>query len=125
MADEKQKTGEGSPGKTEQGVEQTTEEKVQTARGATDAESGAAVDLSEGEIKALRSDAGLNQSAGHEANVHAWEVTQGGQEYLRGEKDRLKAIKDEAKVLQAMTNDNNLDEQAQVYLDTLAKGRDK
>lgn len=53
--------------------------------------------ISEGEVKALRDDAGLNQSPGHEANVHAYALSPAGKEWAEGEKDRQKAYEAEEK----------------------------
>lgn len=57
--------------------------------------------LSEGEVKALRDDAGLNQLAGHGGDLLAWEKSPAGKEFKDGEKDRVSANKAEAKAYEA------------------------
>lgn len=101
--------------------------KAQGAQDASEANSSESLDaqtvegLSEGETRALRADAGLNQSAGHNANVHAWEQTPAGQAFLDGEGDRQKALKDEAKTLSALTDDDGLDPAAAKYVEAVKK----
>lgn len=51
--------------------------------------------ISEGAVKALRDDAGVNALAGHAADIHAWSLSDEGKEYAKGEKDREKAYKAE------------------------------
>ena len=53
--------------------------------------------VSEGEVKALRDDAGLNQHAGHEADLHAWSLTEAGKKFAKDAGDREKAEKEAAK----------------------------
>lgn len=79
--------------------------------------------ISEGEVKALRDDAGLDQSAGHEANVHAWESSASGQQFLKDEGKRQKAIKEEAKTVDEQTDKDGLDPAAAKYIEVVTKGR--
>jgi hypothetical protein len=77
--------------------------------------------LSEGDIKALRDDAGLNQSAGHDMDIHSWEATPAGQEFVKGERDRVKATEAEAKAFDAQTNKDGLNEFEAKYADAVKK----
>lgn len=88
-----------------------------------DARVGEASGLSEGEVKALRHDAGLNQSAGHTATVGAWEASPAGQEFLKGEKDRVKKYEAEAKEYDAQTNKDGLTEAEAKYAEAVNKAR--
>lgn len=122
MADD-EKTGQGSPQKSEKGVEQSKAEAKATSRGSTDAEAGAEKGLSEGEVHGLRAEAGVNQSPGHTANLSSWEQTEGGKEFLKAENDRQKEHKAEIKEVEEATNKDNLDPAAEKYLKTLGKGK--
>jgi hypothetical protein len=104
---------------------QEVEAGTDTAASASSAETqvAAALGVSEGEVKALRYEAGLDQLAGHEANVHAWEASAQGQEFLKTEKDREKAQKDEDKATDEQTDKDGLDEGAAKYQEALAKAR--
>lgn len=82
---------------------------------------GEASGLSEGEVKALRDDAGLNQLAGNEANTLAWETTPAGKEFLKGEKDRVKKYKEEAKAYDEATNKDGLTEAEAKYREAVDK----
>lgn len=81
-----------------------------------------AAGISEGDVKALRDDAGLNQLPGHEANVHAWENSPAGKAWLKGEKDREKAAKNEAKQYEEQVNDDGLSEADAKYREVVSKG---
>lgn len=96
---------------------------AQAATPSDEVQVAVANDISEGEVKALRSDAGLDQLAGHEANVHAWEASAAGKEFLKGEKDRQKAIAEEAKARQAATNKDGLTESEAKYVEAINKAR--
>lgn len=111
MADDKQKTG--ADANKAQGAQPTSESNSTEAL-ASQADFG---DLQEAEVRTLRQDAGLNQLAGHEANVLAWEKSPAGKAFLDSEKDRQKEIKEEGKRLSALTNDDNLDEGAVKYVE--------
>lgn len=52
--------------------------------------------ISEGELHALRDDAGVNLSAGHGANLATWETSEAGKEWIKGAKDRDKEAKEGA-----------------------------
>lgn len=124
MADDKdknEKTGQGSAQKSGEGVEQSKAEAKATARGATDAEAGAEVGLTEGEVHALRASSGVDQSPGHTANLLEWEATEGGKAFLKAEKERQEAHKDEIKRVSEATNKDGLDEDAEKYLKALNK----
>lgn len=77
--------------------------------------------LSEGEYRALRDDAGVNQSAGLDDNTVVWEASPAGKVFLKGEGDRQKAIKAEAKALDEATNEDGLDEKAVAYVEAMGK----
>lgn len=71
--------------------------------------------ITEGEVKALRDDAGLNRLAGHEADIHAYSLTPEGKEYLSKEKERQAAAKEEAKKYDAQFDRNGLTEAEAKY----------
>lgn len=79
--------------------------------------------LTEGEVKALRYEAGLNQLAGNEANTLSWESSPAGQEFLKGEKDRQKEAKDEAAAYNKATNKDGLTEAEAKYAEVTSKAR--
>ena len=117
MADDDVKTG--ADARKAQGAQDTKEQNGPSA----DVQNAADLGVSEGDIKALRDNAGLNQSAGHEANVHAWESSAAGKAFKDGEKDRQKALKDEAKSISEQTDDDNLDKGAAVYVEAVKTGK--
>lgn len=78
--------------------------------------------LTEGEYRALRDDAGVNQSAGLDDNVVVWEASPAGKVFLEGEADRQKAVEIEAKALNDATDDDGLDEKAAKYVEVMGKG---
>jgi hypothetical protein len=96
-----------------------------TKSGSAEVQVAGALGISEGEVKALRDDAGLDLLAGHEANVHAYEASAVGQEWLKGAKEREKAEQDEAKRIDALTNDDGVDPGAEKYQEALEKARKK
>ena len=102
-----------------QGAQDTSEANQTSA----DVQNAADLGVSEGDIKALRDNAGLNQSAGHEANVHAWESSAAGKAFKDGEKDRQKALKDEAKTVDEQTDKDNLDKGAALYVEAVKSGK--
>lgn len=79
--------------------------------------------ISEGEVKQLRYEAGLDQLPGHEANVHAWEASEGGKKFLEDEGDRQKAIEEEAKSFDDQSDQDGLDEGAAKYQEVLGKSK--
>ena len=100
MADEKQvKTGGDA-------------DKAQTAQ-------DKAVSYDEGTLRALRDDAGLNQSSGHESDVLQWEQSPDGQRFLDEEGDRLKFVKAEAKALADEANDDCVDPASVKYVEAV------
>lgn len=80
-----------------------------------------AAGITEGEVKALRDDAGLNQSAGHESDIHAWAASPAGKAFKDGEDDRKKAAKDEEKAYKDSLNKDGLDEAAVKYREAVDK----
>ena len=76
--------------------------------------------VSEGDIKALRDESGLNQSAGHEANVAAWEASDEGKAFLATEKDRNKEAKAGAK--EAADSAKEQSESEKAYTEAVGKG---
>lgn len=109
--------------KDSDGNETTVDDPQARASSGLDSEVAVTTGLTEGEIKALRDEAGLNQSAGHTPNLLAWEATQAGQDFLSSEKQRQTAVKEEAKRLQSATNDDGLDPAAAKYVEVLEQGR--
>lgn len=89
--------------------------------GRQDATVAEAAGITEGELKALRSDAGLNQSAGHEANVLAWEASPAGQQFLAQEKERQEQVKRENK--EAEESAKQVDEATEKYRNAVEDGR--
>lgn len=79
------------------------------------------VGLTEGEYRALRDDAGVNQSAGLDNNTVVWEASPAGKAFRKGEGDRQKAIKAEADALDKATNKDGLDEKAVAYVEAMGK----
>lgn len=79
--------------------------------------------ITEGEVKRLRNEAGLNQLAGNEANTSAWEASPEGQEYLKGEKDRQKKYEDEAKKYDEQTDKDGLTKAEAEYKEVVDKAR--
>jgi colicin import membrane protein len=109
-------------------AEKTEKDKAQQAeanRADPSAEVQAAeeAEMTEGEVKALRADAGLDQLAGHEANVHAWEQSEAGQRFLEGEDDRLKQYEEEEKAYAEQTDDDGLNEAEARYFEAVNKAR--
>lgn len=86
-----------------------------------DANVADAAGITEAEFKALRSNAGLNQLAGHEANVHAWEASPDGQAWLADEDKRQEQVKKENE--EAEKASDEADEAMQAYNDAIDKGR--
>lgn len=93
-----------------------------TATESTDSQVAAKAGLSEGEVKALRDDAGLNGLAGHGANLAAWEATEAGKEFVKGEKDRNKEAEEGAKAATKDLDDNGRSEAEKKYFE--ATGQD-
>lgn len=91
------------------------------AASSSDVQAAESAGITEGEFKALRDDAGVNQSAGSEAHVKAWEASAAGKEFVKAEGDRQKAIKDEAKTIDEQTNKDGLDEGAAKYVEVTSK----
>jgi hypothetical protein len=100
---DEQKTNPGTP---DRGTFTTADTAVADAAG-----------LSEGEVKALRDNAGLNQLAGNEANTLAWESTPAGQEFLKGEN------KDEAKEYEESREKDSLSPAEVKYREAVDKAR--
>lgn len=77
------------------------EKDAQPGVGNQDTQIAEAAGLSEGDVKGLRLDAGLDQLAGHEGNVLAWEASQEGQAWLAGEDERQKQVEAENEAVEA------------------------
>lgn len=121
MADEKQneqpkqtekpKTDDNRPtGLVDPGVTDTAETSVAREVG-----------LTEGDIKALRDDAGLNHLAGNEANTLTWAASPAGAAFREGEKDRVQAAKDEEKAYAKQADDNGLTKSEVKYKEAVEK----
>jgi hypothetical protein len=106
--DEGQKTNPGTP----------DAESTDTA----DTAAAKAAGLTEGDIKALRDDAGLNQTAGHTGDILQWEQSPAGEEFKKGEKDRQKAAKEEEKRYSEQFNKDGLTEAEAKYVEVVNKG---
>jgi hypothetical protein len=65
-----------------------------------------AAGLTEGELRAIRSDTGDHFSAGHEGVVKVWEASVDGQTWLAGEKEREAEIKAENEKVEASQKDD-------------------
>ena len=99
----------------------TNQRDTTTGPGNQDTQVAEAAGITEGEVKRLRYEADLNKSAGHEANIHAWEASQAGQEWLATEDDRQKQIEDERK--EAEESANQTDEKVERYRNAVEEGR--
>ena len=78
-----------------------------------------AADLSEGDLHALRDDAGFNALPGHSASLPAWESSAQGKEFLKGEKERTKAAEEAAKAAHESLTDEGLSEAEKKYVETV------
>lgn len=87
-----------------------------------DVQAADAAGVSEGEVKALRSDAGLNQGAGHEANIGAWEASADGQAFLDTEGDRNDEAEKGAEAAAEPLDDDGQSEAEKKYAETVGKG---
>jgi flagellar biosynthesis/type III secretory pathway protein FliH len=92
-----------------------------TSIGNQDTQVAEAAGLTEGDVKALRSDAGLNQLPGHESNVQAWEASVEGQQWLADEKQREEAIEAETKAVEASAKE--AEGPVKRYQEAVEKGR--
>jgi hypothetical protein len=134
MADSTKSTSKSTTAKTTEAPEtgKTTGDTADndTNTGTPSAEAYASADLnvaegagiSEGDVKALRDEAGLNQSAGHEMDIHAWATTEAGKQFAKSEKDRQKAAEDEEKSYKdALSGDDNLNAAEKAYREAVDK----
>lgn len=81
-----------------------------------------AAGITEGEVKALRDDAGVNQSAGHESDIHAWAVSEAGKKFAKETaKENEKAVKEEEKRYKDSLSKDGLDEAAVKYREAVDK----
>lgn len=78
--------------------------------------------ISEGDVHALRDDAGLNQLPGHESDIHAWSQSPAGKAYAEGEKDREKQYKAEEKAYKEQFSKDGLTEAEAKYKEAVEKG---
>lgn len=87
-----------------------------------DVQAADAAGISEGEVKALRADAGLNELAGHQANITVWANSDAGKQFLADEKDRVKESEESAKKAHApLDTDKDLSEAEKKYVETVSK----
>lgn len=91
------------------------------ATASADVTVAAAAGISEGDVKALRDDAGLNQSAGHSSDIHAWAITPAGKEFAKGEKDRQAKAKEEEKSYSEALNKDGVNEAEAKYIEAVNK----
>lgn len=125
MADEKPKTThapEANEGENKQPTDNSASV-VGTGPATDTAETqmGEAVGLTEGEVKALRHDAGLNQLAGNQANTLAWAASREGREFAKTAKEREKAAKEEEKAYKAQFDSDGLTESEKAYIEASKK----
>lgn len=80
-----------------------------------------AAGLTEGEVRALRDNAGLNKLAGHQANVQAWEASPAGQAWLADESEREKQAKAEDEANEASAKERSA--AVEEYEKAVEKGR--
>lgn len=85
-----------------------------------DVQAAAAAGISEGEVKALRDDAGVNFSAGHQANIQTWEASEQGQEFLKAQKERNKEAEEGVKKAHADLDKEGLSEADKKFAETVA-----
>ena len=74
--------------------------------------------MSEGELRALRDDAGINLLPGHEGTVHQWENSPEGKEWLEGAKKREEAEKKATEAAEASATE--VQEATDKYLDAVS-----
>ena len=91
------------------------------ATASQDAQVAAKAGISEGEVKALRDDAGLNQLPGSEANVLAWEQTEDGQKFIKDSKKAAKDAEESAKKTRESVDKDGLTEADKKYREALIK----
>jgi hypothetical protein len=106
--------------KPEQKTETTKTEPIVTTP-STDAQAAAKAGVTEGEVKALRDDAGLNTLPGHEANVLAWEVSEDGKKFVKESKEAAKQAEADAKKTRESLDKDGLSEPEKKYREALSK----
>ena len=86
-----------------------------------DVEAAERADVSEGDIKALRDDAGLVRLPGNEGNVKVWEASEAGKAFLKGEAERVKQAEAAAKAAHADLDKDGLSEADKKYEETVGE----
>lgn len=113
----KRETQESTYGQGDSGQEDTGGSDVKN----TTAEAAENAGLAEGELRQLRSDAGVNLLAGHEGNIAAWEASAEGQAWLADEPERQKQVEEENKENEKRAEE--IDEPTRKYHEALDRGR--
>lgn len=80
-----------------------------------------AAGISEGDVKALRDEAGLNQSAGHEMDLHAWASTEAGKQFAKEASEREKKEKEFEKSYSESFNKDGLNKAEVKYREAVEK----
>lgn len=114
-----QKTTEAPEAQKSSGTETNPGTPDTEAYGSSDGALAEAAGITEGEVHALRDDAGLNQLAGHDADVHAWSLTEAGKKFSKEEADRKKAAKTEEKAYSEQTDKNGRTEAEAKYAEAV------
>lgn len=120
---EQQKSSDGggsaTPGTNDDAQKTNTGTPSREAYATADVQAAEAAGVSEGEIKALRDEAGVNQSAGHMADIHAWSQSEAGKAFKDSEKDRIKREKEVAKARSEATNKDGLTDAESKYIEAV------
>lgn len=119
--DSTNKTTEAPEAGKTSGTDTNTGTPSSEAFASADVQAAEAAGITEGEIKALRDDAGVNQSAGHESDIHAWAQSTAGKAFKDSEKERKDAAKAEEKAYGEALNKAGLDEAAAKYREAVDK----
>ena len=77
--------------------------------------------ISEGEVKQLRFEAGMNQLPGHQANLSAWEASEDGKAFIKTAKDRDKEAEAGAKAAHADLDKDGVSEAEKRYFEATDK----
>lgn len=106
------------PSKTE-GTRGREEQNTAPAYETSDTQVAEEAGITEGEMHALRDDAGLNQLAGHDMDIHAWSESPQGKEWAEGEDDRVKKYEEEEKAYEEQFEKDGLREAEAKYAEVV------
>lgn len=109
------------PPQTKKDQNQNDEPQVPLTEASPDVQVADKSGLTEGEVHALRKDAGFDQLPGHEPHVLAWEASAAGQEFVKGEKDRNKEAEEGAKSAHDVLDKDDQTEAEKKYREVTSK----